>query len=63
MFGLGSLLGDVAKAAVAVVTVPVALVTDTAEVVGLKNDSGKSHTGNALGAVVQNLENAIDPRK
>ena len=60
MFGL---LNDLAKAAVAVVTVPVALVTDTAEVVGLKTDRGVNHTGNALGAVVKNLENAIDPTK
>jgi len=58
MFGL---LEDIAKAAVAVVTTPVAVVVDTAELVGIKQDSGRCHTADTLGAVVKNLENAANP--
>ena len=60
MFGI---LTNLAKTVVAVATVPGALVVDTAEAVGLKHDYGVNHTGRALEAVVQNLENAVDPTK
>lgn len=60
MFGL---LNGLTKAVVGTVLLPVALVHDAAEVVGLTNDSGQNHTGNALSGVVQNLENAVDPNR
>lgn len=60
MFGM---LESLAKAAVAVVATPVAVVADVAEAAGILEDSGKSHTEEMLGAVVENIEDAVDPRK
>jgi len=60
MFGM---LESLAKAAVAVVVTPVAVVVDLAETMDLVPDSGKSHTGDALNKVMENLEDAIDPKK
>ena len=60
MFGM---LESLAKAAVAVVATPVAVVADLAEATGILDDSGKSHTEDMIGAVVENLEDAVDPRK
>jgi hypothetical protein len=60
MFGL---LESLAKAAVAVVSTPVAMVADLAEELDIIDDSGKSHTQKALNNVLENLEDAAEPRK
>lgn len=57
---LGMFMGSIAKAAVAVVTLPVAAVVDVAEAVGIAEDEGKNHTGEALQAVVKNLQEAVE---
>lgn len=60
MFGL---LNSLAKAAVAVVVTPVAVVADVLTVGGLVTDQEKSYTEQAGGAIVDNLKDAIDPKK
>ena len=59
MFGIVSSL---ARAAVGVVTTPVAVLRDAAEVVGLADDSRRNYTGEALTGIVKNLENAVKPK-
>ena len=59
MFGF---LEDIAKAAVAVVTVPVAIVADVVTLGGELTDKRESYTGEALGDMLQNLKNATTPK-
>lgn len=60
MFGI---LGDLAKAAAAVVTVPVAVVADVVTMGGVLNDKKETYTAEAVGDFVDNLKNATEPRK
>lgn len=60
MFGL---FESLAKAAVAVVTVPVAVVADVVTLGGSLTDKRETYTGEAVGDFVDNLKNAADPRK
>lgn len=59
MFGL---ITSLAKAAVSAVALPVAAVVDVAEATGLVKDSGRVHTAEMVDAVIENIENAVDPR-
>jgi len=59
MFGF---IGSLAKAAVAVVATPVAAVVDVAEATGLKEDSGRNHTGDMIDRALENLDEAISPK-
>jgi len=52
MFGI---LESLTKATLGVVLTPVAMVTDVAEALDIIPDSGKSHTGEMLSTVVENL--------
>lgn len=60
MFGM---FESLAKAAVGVVTVPVAAVADVVTMGGALTDKDKPYTAEAVSDVLKNLENAIDPRK
>lgn len=60
MFGM---LESLAKAAVGVVTVPVAAVADVVTLGGSLTDKDKPYTAEAVSGVLKNLENATDPRK
>lgn len=60
MFGI---LESLAKAAVAVVTVPVAVVADVVTLGGTLNDKQETYTGEAVGDFVDNLKNAAKPGK
>lgn len=60
MFGI---LTDLAKAATAVVTVPVAVVADAITLGGSLTDKEKPYTAEAVGDLVDNLKNASEPRK
>lgn len=60
MFGF---LEDLAKAATAVVTVPVALVADVATLGGSLNEKDEPYTTEALSDFVKNLNNATKPSK
>ena len=60
MFGVFTSL---AKAAVAVVEVPLAAVADVVTLCGTLSDKGDSYTADALGRMVDNLKDAADPKK
>lgn len=58
MFGI---LNDLAKAAVGVVTLPVAVVADIATLGGALTDKDKPYTAEKLEQVYDNLDNAAKP--
>lgn len=58
MFGM---LESLAKAALGVVTVPVAVVADVVTMGGALTDKDKPYTAEAVDDVVQNLEDAARP--
>ena len=58
MFGF---LEDIAKAAIGVVTVPVAVVADVVTLCGSLTDKDEPYTATAISDVVQNLKNATKP--
>ena len=60
MFGM---LESLAKAAVAVVTVPVAVVADAVTLGGALNDRDEPYTSEAVSDFVDNLKDAAKPRK
>jgi len=60
MFGM---LESLAKAAVGVVTAPVALVADVVTMGGVLTDKDKPYTAEAAEKIVQNLEDAVTPNK
>ena len=58
------MIGSLAKATVgAVVQTPVAIVADVVTLGGTLVDPNKPFTQDALGNVVQNLENSVKPSK
>ena len=59
MFGL---IESLAKAAIGVVTVPVALVADVVTLGGALTDKDKPYTVSAVSDVVSNLSNAARPK-
>lgn len=60
MFGM---LGSLAKAAVAVVTVPVAVVADVVTMGGACTDKDRPYTADAVSDFVQNLKDATNPKR
>lgn len=60
MFGM---LTSVAKAAVAVVEVPVAVVADVVTLGGAVNDKDQPYTATAVEHFVKNVQDAADPNK
>lgn len=58
MFGL---LESVAKAALGIVTVPVAVVADVVTLGGALTDKDEPYTASAVSDVVKNLDNAAKP--
>lgn len=58
MFGL---LESLAKAALGVVTVPLAVVADAVTLGGALTDKDEPYTATAVGDVVANLKNATKP--
>lgn len=60
MFGM---LESLAKAAVGVVTVPVAVVADVVTLGGSLTDKDEPYTASAVSDVVQNLADATNPTK
>jgi hypothetical protein len=58
MFGM---LESLAKAAVAVVTVPVAVVADVVTLGGSLTDKSQPYTSDAVGDLVDNLKDATRP--
>lgn len=58
MFGM---LGDLAKAAVSVVTIPVAVVADVVTLGGACTDKDQPYTADAVSDLVKNLKNATKP--
>ena len=58
MFGI---FESLVKAAVGVVTVPVAVVADVVTMGGALTDKDKPYTAEAISDVVQNLKNASKP--
>ena len=60
MFGF---IESLAKAATAVVTVPVGVVADVVTLGGALTDKEKPYTAEAVSDLVQNLKNAADPQK
>lgn len=58
MFGM---LESLAKAAVAVVTVPVAIVADVVTMGGALTDKDQPYTADAVGDLVDNLKDATRP--
>jgi len=60
MFGL---FNSLTKAALGVVTTPVALVADVVTMGGALTDKDQPYTADALEDILKNLENATDPDK
>lgn len=60
MFGF---IGDIAKAATAVVTIPVGVVADVVTLGGTLTDTKQPYTAEAVSDFVQNLKNATTPSK
>lgn len=60
MFGM---IESLAKAAVAVVTVPVAVVADVVTLGGSLTDKGQPYTADAVGDLVDNLKDATRPER
>ena len=58
MFGL---LESLAKAAVGVVTLPVAIVADVITMGGALSDTDEPYTASAAGDILKNLTNAVKP--
>ncbi len=58
MFGM---LESLAKAALGVVTVPVAVVADVMTMGGVLTDKDRPYTADAVSDIVQNLEDATKP--
>lgn len=58
MFGM---LESLTKAALSVVTVPVAVVADVVTLGGAITDQNQTYTGKAVSDMVQNLEDATKP--
>jgi len=59
MFGM---IESLAKAAAAVVTVPVAVVADVVTIGGAGNDKNRPYTADAVSDFVDNLKNATNPK-
>jgi predicted benzoate:H+ symporter BenE len=59
MFGM---LESLAKAALGVVTVPVALVADVVTMGGALTDKDEPYTASAVSGVVKNLTEAVTPK-
>lgn len=59
MFGI---LKSVAKAATAVIDVPVSLAADVVTCGGMTTDKSETYTGEALGRLVQNVSDMADPK-
>lgn len=59
MFGI---LESLTKAAVAVVTAPVAVVADIVTMGGVLTDKDKPYTAEACENIVKNLEDAVKPK-
>jgi hypothetical protein len=60
MFGM---LESLAKAAVAVVTVPAAVVADVVTLGGALTDKESTYTGEAVSDAMQNLKDAANPKE
>lgn len=60
MFGM---FESLAKAAVAVVTVPVAVVADVVTMGGVLTDKDQPYTADAVGDLVDNLKDATKPER
>lgn len=60
MFGM---IESIAKAAVAVVTVPVAVVADVVTMGGVLTDKDQPYTADAVGDLVDNLKDATKPER
>lgn len=60
MFGL---LESVAKAAVSVVEIPVAVVADVVTLGGVCTDQDQPYTATAVEHLVENVQNAANPNK
>ena len=60
MFGM---IESIAKAAVAVVTVPVAVVADVVTLGGALTDKDQPYTAVAVGDLVDNLKDATKPER
>lgn len=58
MFGM---LESIAKAALAVVTVPVSVAADVATLGGSLTDRKETYTGEALSDLIENLKRATNP--
>lgn len=56
------MLGSLFKAAVGVITLPVAAIADAVEVVTGEVDT-ESHTGKTFDSIMKNLEDVVDPDK
>jgi len=59
MFGI---LESLAKAAVSVVTIPVAVVADAVTLGGVLTDKDTTYTGKAVSDAMKNLEDATKPK-
>jgi hypothetical protein len=57
------MLGDLMKAAVGVVTAPIAIAADIVTVGGILTGKDETYTGAQVEQVVDNLENATRPRR
>lgn len=57
------MLGSLAKAAVSVVEIPVAVAADVVTLGGSINDKDQPYTATAVEHLVENVQNAADPRK
>lgn len=51
------------RAALSVVTVPVAVVTDVVTMGGVTTDHKGTYTGEAVSDLLENLKNATDPKE
>lgn len=60
MFGI---LNDIAKAAVGVVTSPIAVTRDVLSATGITEETSESYTEQQLKDILKNLENAAKPSK
>ncbi|RTL03909.1 hypothetical protein EKK58_11705 [Candidatus Dependentiae bacterium] len=60
MFGI---LNDIAKAAVGVVTSPIAVTRDVLSATGITEETSKSYTEQQLKDILKNLENAAKSSK
>ena len=56
------ILTSLTKAAVGIVTVPVAVVADVVTLGGAITDQDKPYTAQSAGDIMRNLRNAVDPK-